>query len=458
MLQKLTLALVCIVAIASATACGLMWTLAREFQAVAEKAQAANADLLAQGRDANAQLLKQSRDANAELHKQNQKMLEQLTTLANRPAQPAPSLEWNPLKIRVVKNDKKKTPAQGFTVDVSGYLVSAVEKSEVEMQTDENGLADFGLVRPGNFSATVRAPWGETRRFTVNVQPGKAYEKQILAPTGPLEPIQVQPIVKWKDLEELDVVLLVQVDRKDTTQTAKSTYWSGGEGSFYWLLIRPDGRFAAYFIVDQGRYGNKRFTDPATRSSRDQIYERIYFADPEGEFRESFPWAGRVASIFNLSVVQLPKQAAFPKEGQSLKLLTPSKYVWEHFSEYRTPHISRDPRQDDTKFMTAQSDGKERQKWTFEIPDSYIFQTKIMLAPAQFPKLPAETVVAAAVDFFEQDKDGNKELSKAEAFESNVTRFKEEDFPASFQKFIETYVERTLEYDKARKAARRRGS
>ncbi len=60
MMQKVTLALVSLVAVASIAACGLMWAMAQGFQST------------------SAELLMQSREANAELLKQNQEMMQRL--------------------------------------------------------------------------------------------------------------------------------------------------------------------------------------------------------------------------------------------------------------------------------------------------------------------------------------------------------------------------------------------
>ncbi len=92
MSQKILLGFVGLLTIIAATACGLVWSLAKDFQTAAQASQAATAELLKQGREANQELLDQ-----------NQKMMQQLTALANRPAEAPPSLDWVPLKIQVVK-------------------------------------------------------------------------------------------------------------------------------------------------------------------------------------------------------------------------------------------------------------------------------------------------------------------------------------------------------------------
>ena len=425
MSQKILLGFVAVLTIIAATACGLVWSLASDFQTAAKESQAAAAELLKQGRDANQELLDQ-----------NQKMMQQLTALANRPAEATRTPDWNPLKVRVVKNDKEKTPGKGFQVTLQGPHFSDVEPSvagtRVTITTDENGVADFGLVRPGRFDGYVNAPWGEQRSLEVIVKPGNPSEKVIIAPVGPLEPIQIKPIVKWpKQLEGLDVALLVRVFRKDVTQV-DGAKWPDRFSTQ--LLIRPDGRYAVY-----GDYGYSNYGFSNTPGEQ-HIYEQTEFLSTPEVFQDSFPWRGREPGLQSMILVELPKDAEFPKEGQKLKQLAPATFLHRYSNQY--PIVSIGQQEIDQAF-SAETEENGRQIWTFDVPLPYVFVTRIMSAPEQFPKLPAETVVLGAMSFLLSDKNGDNELTKEEIDEGPSRTAKSqlfEAFPVSFQKFVETYV------------------
>jgi hypothetical protein len=218
MLQKITLALVTFAAIASATACGLMLTFGMK--------------------------------ANEELLKQNQRVMEQLTALANRESEPLASREWNPLTVRVVKNDVEKTPAQGIKVIVQGHAYSGMEKTGVEEQTTENGIADFGVVRPGEYWCQIESPWGEELGLTIVVKPGTSHTEEIICPAGPPKSVPVEPIINWpNELKGLPIAALVKVSRKDYTRINGKTRLDQHAKS---LQIRPDGRFAVYESTSDG--------------------------------------------------------------------------------------------------------------------------------------------------------------------------------------------------------------
>ena len=447
MLQKVTLILVAVVAIASATACGLMWSLARDFQQVAADAQAASAELLSQGRMANEELLKQ-----------NQEMMQQLAALANKPAQPAPSMDWNPLKIRVVKNDANKTPAKGFKVDARGPHISETEEIGEVQWTDENGLADFGFVRPGNFHVEVTTPWGESWGGRLHVPPGKGLERTVIAPADLPKPIPVKPIVQWpKELEGGNLAVLVTVNRSDSTEIDDGTKWYGG-GTRH-LLIRPDGRFAVYENVSQAEYGSIRL-----QGSEEETYDRVYFTAPYPDFRkkrldqnevgkiyrESFPWPGREAALGMLSIVQLPKDADFPKEGETLKRLAPATYLSRFSRQYPAVEIKEGQQAD---VLTAETQDDGSQQWSIEIPLPYVFVTKTLLAPQRFPDLPEQPVVNGALLFFAHDEDFSNDLSEEEFGSVRSGRFSRrsfEEFPVSLETFVKAYVQSYTESSRSR--------
>ncbi len=438
MSQKILLSFVGLLTVIAATACGLVWSLARDFQTAAQASQAATAELLKQGRDANQELVNQ-----------NQKMMQQLTALANRPTEAVTTPDWNPLNVRVVKNDKEKTPAEGFEVVLRGPHFSDVEASRnstggrgsnsVTITTDENGVADFGLVHPGRFYGTVTAPWGENRSISVTVKAGIASESVIIAPVEPPEPVQVKPMVKWpKEFGGLDVAVVVGISRKDSTRV-DDTSWEGGANPF--LLIRPDGRFAVYSEVHRFPSNYNIYSSPSDNGN-EAITDTVYFPSEPVEHTDVFPWRGREAALVSVNVVYLPKEAGFPGDQDRLKCLSPSEALYRSFSSqfriFQRQTGRNGPHQDQ---LTGKSLGAGQQQWTIDFSESDILTTLTMIAPEQFPKESSKHAVRGSLYFHVDDKDGDNELSEEEWSNRNpgLTQLEFEKYPISYRTFMEAY-------------------
>src|SRR5262245_9035359 len=110
--------------------------------------------MLRDSRLATQALLEQNQAANAAL-------LEKLAALAARPATPAPaaepakSMEWNSVKIRLVKDVAGCAPAPGYTVVLRGHLLDTAKEIDIRRTTDSEGVADLGLVRPGQHQLNI---------------------------------------------------------------------------------------------------------------------------------------------------------------------------------------------------------------------------------------------------------------------------------------------------------------
>src|SRR5262245_23493969 len=114
--------------------------------------------MLHDSRLATQALLEQNQAANAAL-------MEKLAALAARPATPAPaaepakSMEWNSVKIRLVKDVAGGAAAAGYSVALKGFLLDTAKEINIQRTSGEDGIADMGLVRPGQHSLTIATPW-----------------------------------------------------------------------------------------------------------------------------------------------------------------------------------------------------------------------------------------------------------------------------------------------------------
>lgn len=431
-MQKVTLVLVSIVAVASLAACGLMWSLARDFQAVASDAQEASAKLLSQGQETNAALLKQ-----------NSAMMEQLAALANRDAQPHSYLDWIPLKVEIVKADGKDTPGTGFTVGVRGKALAESEEIALTETTTEQGIADFGVVRPGYYSLDIDAPWGEKYVRQILVKPGAPHVERIESPVAPPKEMQVRPFVKWpEELKGKNLAVLVEVRRADITKAGESQ-WYGGGGTL--LLIRPDEtipdseRFAVYLDTiseTMGSFPSFGGSHPSLRV--DMPSTTVKFRGPRQVSLSTFPWRGGEAVVSGLKLVKLPPDAQFPGNGETLPCIVDS---WTMNDFLRSMEPGRN--NPDAPEVRAQIrvQGEAPQTWIIEIPQETTTIARAIVTKEQFPNLPPGYVAQGAWLFFGMDKDGNQEISQAEfAPKSRSLTEVVKEFPVTLPNFIEAYV------------------
>jgi hypothetical protein len=89
----------------------------------------------------------------------NERLLARMESLASRvPASTASSSEWGALKIRVTLNSGDGAPAAGVKIQILGQAYTAGSSTQVDRTSGPNGVADFGLIRPGNTCSTRRPP------------------------------------------------------------------------------------------------------------------------------------------------------------------------------------------------------------------------------------------------------------------------------------------------------------
>jgi hypothetical protein len=85
-------------------------------------------------------------------------VLAQLAKLQADAKKPPRSLEWNPLRVKLLLGGEGERPGVGYWVSIEGRLYKE-EKQSVSKKSTTTGLVDFGLVRPGRYSVRVTTPW-----------------------------------------------------------------------------------------------------------------------------------------------------------------------------------------------------------------------------------------------------------------------------------------------------------
>lgn len=415
MSNRLTLTFVAVLTAVCLTLCGMMWTQSQQLRELALQARAETQALLQQRDEANQKLLDQ-----------NQELLEKLTQLEKEPVQ---SPGWNPLKVRVVLHDENKTPGEGFAVDVMGKALTEADNITLTEATDSDGLATFGVVRPGQYQINVRAPWGESHQRPVVVRPGTQPVIEVLAPRAKQGATNVRPFVDWPEpLKSLDVGVVCVFRRSDSTYIDQR-HWHDSNSRY--VLFRQDGTMA--------EYGHVHSTDYRAFGALDSNEERVtvpltFQGEPvpvEGEF----PWYGESATTTVVYLVGLSPDEALPTPEETLPLISPSSLFksnkWQQF--YNSAFIA--PVSFQLSFSIDKPD------WKISIPDDQVREAVAGLASRDYPDEPAILVAHGMMTFLLADQDENGELSESEANESQrSTRIKFSEFPVTRTDFVTAYL------------------
>lgn len=185
----------------------------------------------------------QSRLASEQLQKQ-------LATIAE--AKPT-SMDWNPFKVKLVDENGAPAPA-GFKLRVLGKPHSEMEEQLTEV-SGEDGLVDFGAIRPGYYTLGVTSPWNERLRLSRSqsgqrISPGSDTVREIVCPArqSPKNPATFK--MDWPDDfvdgRQPGVAALVFVS--PTPRTVGNLDWQ--ETSSTEMVFFPDGRVFEVSITD----------------------------------------------------------------------------------------------------------------------------------------------------------------------------------------------------------------
>ncbi|MGQ0634266.1 MAG: hypothetical protein ACT4QC_06635, partial [Planctomycetaceae bacterium] len=281
MSQRMMLAALVVVMLASAGSTGLTWVLFRE-------AQQATEAMLAQSRAANEALAAASRAANESLIEQNQKTNEALLArlAALGPAgDSAKSMEWNPVKVRLV-SERLGTPASGFEVKLSGSLLDTGKSMTLRRTTGADGIADFGLVRPGGHHVHVTTPWGESSdgRY-VTVLPGEGQTVEMHCPP-PLEEADIALSIDWpKDLGDHGLWFVCDFIRP-AREFAGQVWTCFGDQGRQFVAVDPAGKlfnfnrttFLESSEKQSRRWSSRRNAQPAF--NEDEFFNGVETASP----------------------------------------------------------------------------------------------------------------------------------------------------------------------------------
>jgi hypothetical protein len=135
-------------------------------------------------------------EALAQAQSTNKDMLSKLGEMSEAIKNPR-SLDWNPVKITVTEDTPDGPPVTGCSIQL--YLRDTPQK-QISRLSDASGVADFGLVNPGEYSVMFSKNL-DRRTLSGNgqlsVDPGSQISQRILLPKKALAPVPLHVRCEW---------------------------------------------------------------------------------------------------------------------------------------------------------------------------------------------------------------------------------------------------------------------
>jgi hypothetical protein len=230
MAQRVLIATCLVVTMASLSLVGLVWI---------------------QSSRAAAQVMEERRRASeawAQSQMASKEMVKTLSAISDAIRNPR-SPDWNPVKIKLTDDTTDGPPVVGWSIRLQRTDVTT---SAIDRTTDNDGVADFGLLHPGTYTFSLsknlnfRSPNGSGQ---FNVEPGSSVKKPIVFPKKALEQVPVRVRCTWPaDLEKDGLV--VDASFTHVPLDIDGTSWSTSSRS---VLCGP-GAGLAEILVPEGLY------------------------------------------------------------------------------------------------------------------------------------------------------------------------------------------------------------
>jgi hypothetical protein len=151
-----------------------------------------------------------------------QEMLKQLHEMSEAIRNPR-TPDWNPVKFRITEETPDGPPVLGCRIMIHQDNTADSGRSRT---SDASGIADLGILHPGQYHFEVFRSWGEGSlggSGRLSVEPGSQVNKLIVCPKTLLERVPVRIRCAWPaDLEKEGLVLeagfvINPVDRSDVS-------------------------------------------------------------------------------------------------------------------------------------------------------------------------------------------------------------------------------------------------
>ncbi len=166
----------------------------------------------------------------------NREVLKQLQGLAKSVKAPQAS-EWIPVSFKLTQETLDGPPAVGCEVALASGSDEKI--GSIKRISDANGIVDFGVVRPGDWSFRIEEIWGESGDFwqtvgTVNAVPGSKVSESIVCPKTPSDPVPVRIVFEWpSDLVDKELCVSVCVTNIGLTFQVPRMWTYGSTGRLH---------------------------------------------------------------------------------------------------------------------------------------------------------------------------------------------------------------------------------
>ena len=134
-------------------------------------------------------------------------MLKQLREMSEAIRNPR-SPDWNPVKFRITEETPDGPPVVGCSIMLHQNNTADSRRSRT---SDASGIADLGILHPGQYIFEVSRSWGEGNlggSGLLSVEPGSQVNQLIVCPKTLLERVPVRIRCAWPaDLEKEGLVL-----------------------------------------------------------------------------------------------------------------------------------------------------------------------------------------------------------------------------------------------------------
>ena len=191
MAQRVLLAACLVVTMASLSLAGVMWR--QTAQAHRESAQAV------------ADAVRLMADQNERAQAGQQELLKQLHEMSET-IRSTRSLDWNPVAFQVKEEAADGPPAAGVAITLrerpTGGQNAAPPFELATRTTDRSGLADFGVVHPGEYTYEIwkNGEQGAATSFgQLKIEPGSQIRTRVVIPKVPPDRVPVRILTNWPD-------------------------------------------------------------------------------------------------------------------------------------------------------------------------------------------------------------------------------------------------------------------
>ncbi len=201
----------------------------------------------------------------------NLEILKRLQVLAETERKPE-AAEWIPVSFKLTQETLDGPPAVDYEVSLGSGAEGYNLRGAMERVSDSNGLADFGVIRPGDWAFQVRKSSDEEGHYwetigTLNVLPGSKISRSIVCPKAPSDDVPVRVLVDWPaDLSNKDLRLALLFVHEDLSFQS-AVKWSYRSDGFIGpvsenLVYGPEGAAVRVTVDDFSLWRSASLKDP----------------------------------------------------------------------------------------------------------------------------------------------------------------------------------------------------